>query len=116
MDGRDKPGQDGGSVSVPLLCRRSRRACARGDDVVHRGLHAALLMRHAGKRKPHFGRRQRAHQITVVDAAEVADAEIFRRIAAEAGAVGNIERIERKIAERVAVMPLGIITAVTVGE
>src|SRR5438874_13429090 len=60
-----------------LLRRRACRAAVRRHEVIHRRLHAALLVRDASERERHFGRRQRAHEVRVVDIAEMADAKIL---------------------------------------
>src|SRR5260221_11558280 len=71
----------------------------RRDDVVHRRLHAALLVRNAGERQRHLGDAERAKDRAVIDVAEVADAEILARIGTEACAIGEIEGVEPKRAE-----------------
>jgi len=42
-----------------------------GDEVVHRRLRAALLVRDAGERESHLGAGERAHQHEVVGASNV---------------------------------------------
>ena len=66
-------------ASGPLHCF-PKRLCEpaprrRGDEVLHRGLHAFLLDRHAGELEPHLDAGERAHQREVVEIAEMADAE-----------------------------------------
>src|SRR5579875_2524998 len=78
----------------------------RADEIVHRRLHAALLVGYAGERKSHFRRRQRTEQHRIVDVAEVTDAKHLAREATEARAEGYIEGIERQCAECVGVNTL----------
>ena len=71
------------------------------NQIVQRRLRAAFLVRNAGERQRHFGRRQRAHHHGVVDVTEMADAEILAGIGAEARAVGDVEVLQRQRAELV---------------
>src|SRR5215831_9500804 len=89
-----------------ILLRGGPRGLRGRDDVVHRGLHAALLVRHAGERQRHLGAGERAHQHRLVDVAEMADAEHLAGERAEARAVRDVEMLERERAERIAVVPL----------
>ena len=75
----------------------------RRGEVVHRRLHAALLVRDAGQGQRHLGDAERADQRAVVDVAEVADAEILAAVLAEARAVRDVEMVERQRAELVGV-------------
>src|SRR5262245_5780742 len=90
----------------PSLRRRLGRRRMRGDEVVHRRLHAALLVRDAGERQRHLRDAQRADEHAVVDVAEMADAEILAGVAADARAVGDVEGVEREVAEGVGVVAL----------
>ena len=47
------------------------------DEIIHRRLHAALLVRDAGERQRHLGAGERADEHGVVGVAEMADAEIL---------------------------------------
>ena len=76
----------------------------RRNEIIDRRLHAALLVRDAGERQRHLGVGQRAHERAVVEVAEMADAEIFAGVAAEARAIGDVEGLEREIAEGVGVV------------
>src|SRR4051794_4117683 len=59
-----------------LLRRRPRRMRVRRDEIIHRRLYAALLVRDAGERERHLGVGERAHEHAVVEVTEMADAEI----------------------------------------
>ena len=61
-------------------------------------------MRDAADRERELGRRQRPHEHAVVDVAEMANAEIFARVWAEARPVGNVEHLERETAESIGIM------------
>src|ERR1700740_1256534 len=82
----------------------ARRAC-RGFQVIHRRLHAALAVRHAGEREPHFHPGERADDGEVVGVAEVADAEHLAGEFGEAGAERNVEMLKRGLAEAVGILP-----------
>src|SRR5262245_2427844 len=86
------------------LRRRLARRRMRGDEVIDRRLHAALLVRDARERQRHLRDAQRADKHAVVDVAEMADAEILAGVAAEARAIGNVEGVEREVAEGVGVV------------
>src|SRR6185295_20112892 len=75
-------------------------------DVVERRLHAALLVRDAGKLQRYLGDAERADQRAVVDVAQMADAEVFAGVGAEPRAVGDVERVERQRPELVSVVAL----------
>ncbi len=76
----------------------------RGDQIVHRRLHAALLVRDAGERERHLGEAERADQRAIVDVAEMADAEDLAGDLAEAGAERDVVLLQRDLAEAVGVM------------
>src|SRR5499433_3097923 len=84
-------------ATVASILLRGRPRGLRGrDDIVHRGLHAALLVRHAGERQRHLGAGERTHQHRLVDVAEMADAEHLAGERAEARAVRDVEMLERE--------------------
>ena len=62
-------------------------------------------MRHAGERQRHLGAGERAHQREVVGVAEMADAEHLAGVLSEAHAVGNVEVLEREVAEGIRIVP-----------
>ena len=76
----------------------------RRREIVDGSLHAALLERDAGRGQRHLGDAERADQRAVIDVAEVTDAEVLARILAEAGAVGDVEQLQRGRAELVGVV------------
>src|SRR5262249_12206749 len=87
-----------------LLRCRPARTVERGGEIVDRRLYAALLVRDAGERERHLGDAERADLHALVDVAEMADAEVLSGIGTEARAVGDVEGLEREIAELVGVM------------
>src|SRR5437868_4870220 len=74
-------------------------------QIVHRGVNAALLHRHAGEREPHFNAGQRAHEHEIVEVAEMADAEHLAAELRQPGAKREIECIEDCLAHAVGIMP-----------
>src|SRR5205807_5076751 len=60
----------------------------------------------AGELQRHLGDAERADQRAVVDVAEMADAEVFAGVLAEARPVGDVERVERQCPELVGVVAL----------
>src|SRR5262249_10318263 len=76
-------------------------------ETTARGLPAALVGRTAGKRRRLLGGGQRAQEHALVQVAEMADAEVFAGVAAEARAIRNVEGVEGEVAERVGVVALG---------
>src|SRR5438132_14315461 len=83
-------------LAMTVSLRGSARGRDGGDDVVHRGLHAALLVRHAGERERHLGAGERAHHHQLVGVAEMTDAEHLAGERSEARAVGDVEVLERE--------------------
>src|SRR4029079_1957728 len=90
-----------------LLSRLLGAAAVLGHEIVHRRLHAALLVRNVGKRERHLGCGQAAQHHRVVDVAEMPDAEHLAGEAPEARAVRDIELLERQRTERLGVMTFG---------
>src|SRR5205807_6747714 len=79
--------------AIASLGGGARRAC-RGFEIIHRRLHAALAVRHAGEREPHLDAGERPHDGQIVGVAEVADAEHLAGELGEAGAERNVEVFE----------------------
>src|SRR5262245_8149551 len=89
--------------AIGLLGGGARRAC-RGLEIIHRRLHAALAVLHAGERQPHLDAGTRAHDGEIVGVDEMADAEDLARELGEPGAEGDVEVLERGLAEAVGVL------------
>src|ERR1700694_3217350 len=82
------------SLRTKDLLRGGARGRLRGrDQIVHRGLHAALAVRDAGECERHLGARQRAQDGKIVGVAEMPDAEIFARELAEARPERDVEAV-----------------------
>src|SRR5262245_55892530 len=86
--------------AIGLLGSGARRAC-RGFEIIHRRLHAALAVRHAGERESHLDAGERADDGEIVGVAEVADAEHLAGKLGKTGAERNVEMLEGGLAEAV---------------
>src|SRR5258708_4380566 len=94
------------ATSRNLLRGGARGRSRGGNQIIHRGLHPALAMRHAGERERHLHARQRAQDGEIVGVAEMPDAEIFPGELAEAGPERDVEALERELAKNVGVVAL----------
>src|ERR1043166_3442072 len=92
--------------AIASLGGGARRAC-RGFEIIHRRLHPALAVRHAGEREAHFDAGECAHDNEIVGVAEVADAEYLAGELREAAAERNVEMLERGLAEAIGVLAIG---------
>src|ERR1700730_3057269 len=93
-------------LAITSLGGGARWAC-RGFEIIHRRLHAALAVRHAGEREAHLDTGEGADDGQVVGVAEMADAEHLAGELGEAGAERNVEMLERGLAEAVGVLAFG---------
>src|SRR5882724_5629482 len=75
--------------------------------VIERGEHAALLVRHAGERKPHFNPGERAGERQIVEVSEVPDPENLPGEFSQAGAERHVVGFENDLAQRVGVVAGG---------
>src|SRR5258708_30309039 len=75
--------------------------------VIERGEHAALLVRHAGERKPHFNPGERAGERQIVEVAEVPDPENLPGEFSQARAQPHLVGFDNDLAQRVGVVAGG---------
>src|SRR5262245_6492195 len=92
---------------ITQLSDFARRRLRRAGQILHRGLHAFLLHRHAGEAEAHLHAGERAHQREIVEVAEMADAEHLAAQLGEAGAERHVERLEDDLAQAVRVVASG---------
>src|SRR4029077_19909428 len=88
-----------------LLLRRGARGTRGAREIIHRGLHAALAVRHAGEREAHLDPRERADDREIVGVAQMPDAEHLAGDLREASAKRAVEMLQRGLAECIRIVP-----------
>src|SRR3954470_1968753 len=86
---------------------RGRGALSAFGQMLERGEHAALLVRHAGEREAHLDARQRPGEREIVEVAQVPDAENLAGETPQARPERHVVRLEDRAPERVGVVPGG---------
>src|SRR5258706_6261619 len=93
--------------TVATLCRLARGRPRALGKVIERRQHAALFVRHAGERKPHFNAGERAGERQIVEVSEVPDPENLPGELSQAGAERHVVGFENDLAQRVGVVAGG---------